>query len=97
MRFFSSGRSYNKLLDCVIGELVVCFSGSLNYLLQNCIAHCILLCCHGLVINFSIVLLIVGVCVFMFKLSWRLSMVTVVGLPVVMGISKLYGDYYEVW
>ena len=38
----------------------------------------------------------VGVCVFMFSLSWRLSMITVVGLPVIMSVSKLYGEYYEV-
>jgi len=38
----------------------------------------------------------VGVCVFMFKLSWRLSMITVVGLPVIMAISKFYGEFYGV-
>ena len=38
----------------------------------------------------------VGVCAFMFKLSWRLSMVTVIGLPIIMGVSKVYGTYYQV-
>ncbi len=38
----------------------------------------------------------VGYCVFMFKLSWQLSMVTVIGLPVVMVVSKAYGNYYKV-
>jgi len=40
--------------------------------------------------------IVVGVCIFMFKLSWRLSMITVVGLPVIMTVSKVYGDFYEV-
>jgi len=42
------------------------------------------------------VLVVVGVCIFMFKLSWRLSMITVVGLPVIMAISKIYGEFYGV-
>ena len=32
----------------------------------------------------------------MFKLSWRLSMITIVGLPVIMAVSKIYGEFYEV-
>jgi len=42
------------------------------------------------------VLVVVGVCIFMFKLSWRLSMITVVGLPVITAVSKLYGEFYGV-
>lgn len=39
---------------------------------------------------------VVGFVVFMFKLSWRLSLVTVVGLPVTMVVVDLYGEYYKV-
>ena len=42
------------------------------------------------------VLVVVGICIFMFKLSWRLSMITVVGLPVIMTVSKIYGEFYGV-
>jgi len=38
----------------------------------------------------------IGVCVFMFVLSWRLSIVTFAGLPLVFVISKVYGKYYKV-
>jgi ABC-type multidrug transport system fused ATPase/permease subunit len=37
-----------------------------------------------------------GVCIFMFKLSWRLSMVTVVGLPIMMILSEVYGQFLRV-
>nr|XP_039268092.1 ATP-binding cassette sub-family B member 9-like isoform X1 [Styela clava] len=37
----------------------------------------------------------VGTCVFMFSLSWRLTVVTFMGLPLVLGVSKLYGNYYK--
>ncbi|KAK1160166.1 ATP-binding cassette sub-family B member 9 [Acipenser oxyrinchus oxyrinchus] len=37
----------------------------------------------------------VGVCVFMFTLSWKLSLVTFMGFPFVMLVSKLYGKYYK--
>lgn len=37
----------------------------------------------------------IGVCAFMFTLSWRLSLVTVIGLPIIMGVSKAYGSYYQ--
>ncbi|CAH1801209.1 unnamed protein product [Owenia fusiformis] len=37
----------------------------------------------------------IGVCIFMFKLSWRLSMVTFIGLPIITAVSAVYGDYYE--
>ncbi|KAI0227571.1 ATP-binding cassette sub-family B member 9 [Lamellibrachia satsuma] len=37
----------------------------------------------------------VGVCVFMFTLSWRLSLITVIGLPIIMGVSNVYGTYYQ--
>ncbi|KAK6476482.1 ATP-binding cassette sub-family B member 9 [Huso huso] len=36
-----------------------------------------------------------GVCVFMFTLSWKLSLVTFMGFPFVMLVSKLYGKYYK--
>ena len=32
----------------------------------------------------------------MFKLSWQLSLVTVIGLPVIMVVSEAYGEYYKV-
>ncbi|XP_058889028.1 LOW QUALITY PROTEIN: ABC-type oligopeptide transporter ABCB9 [Acipenser ruthenus] len=37
----------------------------------------------------------VGVCVFMFTLSWKLSLITFMGFPFVMLVSKLYGKYYK--
>lgn len=37
----------------------------------------------------------IGTCVFMFKLSWKLTTVTLVGLPLVAFISDIYGDYYK--
>lgn len=37
----------------------------------------------------------IGTCVFMFKLSWKLSVVTLIGLPLVAFISDLYGEYYK--
>ena len=37
----------------------------------------------------------VGTCVFMFKLSWKLSVVTLIGLPLVAFISDIYGEYYK--
>jgi ABC-type multidrug transport system fused ATPase/permease subunit len=32
----------------------------------------------------------------MFGISWRLSMVTFMGLPIIITVSNLYGDYYKV-
>ena len=37
----------------------------------------------------------IGTCVFMFKLSWKLSIVVVVGLPLVALVSEVYGEYYK--
>ncbi|XP_013401168.1 ATP-binding cassette sub-family B member 9 isoform X1 [Lingula anatina] len=37
----------------------------------------------------------IGTCVFMFKLSWQLTLVTFIGLPIIIGFSTLYGEYYE--
>uniref|UniRef100_A0A8C4TLE6 ABC-type oligopeptide transporter ABCB9 n=1 Tax=Erpetoichthys calabaricus TaxID=27687 RepID=A0A8C4TLE6_ERPCA len=37
----------------------------------------------------------VGVCIFMFSLSWKLSLVTFMGFPLVMIVSELYGKYYK--
>lgn len=37
-----------------------------------------------------------GSLVFMFKLSWRLTTMNFIALPLIAVISKLYGDYYEV-
>ena len=49
---------------------------------------------NGLLI--FLIVISVGVVVFMVKLSWRLSMVTLIGLPIVMGVSSAYGQYYKV-
>jgi len=37
----------------------------------------------------------IGVFVFMLELSWRLTMITLIGLPIIIGVSKVYGVYYE--
>ncbi|ESO84652.1 hypothetical protein LOTGIDRAFT_179605 [Lottia gigantea] len=37
----------------------------------------------------------IGVIVFMFKLSWKMSLVTFAGLPIIIIVSKYYGTYYE--
>ncbi|CAG2229586.1 ABCB9 [Mytilus edulis] len=37
----------------------------------------------------------VGIIVFMFKLSWRLSLLTLIAFPIVLGVSKVYGEYYR--
>lgn len=37
-----------------------------------------------------------GVIVFMFSLSWQLSLVTFMGFPIIMLMSDLYGKYYKV-
>ncbi|XP_068695391.1 ABC-type oligopeptide transporter ABCB9-like [Montipora foliosa] len=37
----------------------------------------------------------IGTCIFMFKLSWKLSIVTLIGLPLVAFISDTFGDYYK--
>ncbi|XP_050780258.1 ABC-type oligopeptide transporter ABCB9 isoform X4 [Gopherus flavomarginatus] len=36
-----------------------------------------------------------GVIVFMFSLSWQLSLVTFMGFPIIMLVSDLYGKYYK--
>ncbi|XP_074916203.1 ABC-type oligopeptide transporter ABCB9 isoform X2 [Chelonoidis abingdonii] len=36
-----------------------------------------------------------GVIVFMFNLSWQLSLVTFMGFPIIMLVSDLYGKYYK--
>ncbi|EDO45926.1 predicted protein, partial [Nematostella vectensis] len=36
-----------------------------------------------------------GVCIFMFKLSWQLSVVTMIGLPLIAFLSEVYGNYYK--
>ena len=38
----------------------------------------------------------IGLCVFMFVLSWRMSILTFMGLPLVFAVSELYGNYYKV-
>ena len=38
----------------------------------------------------------IGVVFFMFKLSWRMSIVTLIGLPCIMAVSKVYGKKYKV-
>ncbi|XP_041079715.1 ATP-binding cassette sub-family B member 9 isoform X2 [Polyodon spathula] len=37
----------------------------------------------------------VGVCTFMFTLSWKLSLVTFMGFPFIMLVSKFYSKYYK--
>ncbi|KAJ3603555.1 hypothetical protein NHX12_028300 [Muraenolepis orangiensis] len=37
----------------------------------------------------------VGFFIFMFGLSWKLSLVTVMGFPFIAVVSKVYGDYYK--
>ena len=37
-----------------------------------------------------------GVCIFMFALSWRMSLLTFMGLPIVFAVSEVYGNYYKV-
>ena len=57
-------------------------------------------CIIGTYINFYFLMynreIAVGVCVFMFRISWRMSMVTVVGLPIIMAVSDAWGTYYQV-
>ncbi|XP_048848960.1 ATP-binding cassette sub-family B member 9 [Brienomyrus brachyistius] len=36
-----------------------------------------------------------GFCVFMFGMSWKLTLVTIMGFPFIAVISQLYGDYYK--
>ena len=36
-----------------------------------------------------------GTCVFMFKLSWKLSIVTLIGLPLIAFISEIFGNYFK--
>jgi ABC-type multidrug transport system fused ATPase/permease subunit len=38
----------------------------------------------------------VGALAFMFKLSWHLSLITFIAIPVIGLVSKLYGAYYDV-
>lgn len=37
-----------------------------------------------------------GFVIFMFGMSWKLTVVTVMGFPFIALISKLYGEYYKV-
>lgn len=39
---------------------------------------------------------VTGVVVFMFSLSWQLSLVTFMGFPIIMMVSNIYGKYYKV-
>ncbi|XP_024422695.2 ABC-type oligopeptide transporter ABCB9 [Desmodus rotundus] len=38
---------------------------------------------------------VTGVVVFMFSLSWQLSLVTFMGFPIIMLVSDIYGKYYK--
>lgn len=40
--------------------------------------------------------MLIGSVIFMFSLSWRLSMVTLIAIPLIFLISKVYGVYYDV-
>nr|CAB3219624.1 ATP-binding cassette sub-family B member 9-like [Phallusia mammillata] len=50
-------------------------------------------------LNFNVflrsVIKALGVCVFMFALSWRLFLVPFLGLPLIFAVSKVYGKYYK--
>ncbi|XP_015221600.2 ABC-type oligopeptide transporter ABCB9 isoform X1 [Lepisosteus oculatus] len=37
----------------------------------------------------------VGYCIFMFGMSWKLSLVTLMGFPFIAIVSKFYGEYYK--
>jgi ATP-binding cassette, subfamily B (MDR/TAP), member 9 len=39
---------------------------------------------------------LVGTMIFIFKLSWQLSLICFIGAPVVFAIGELYGKYYKV-
>lgn len=39
---------------------------------------------------------VTGVVVFMFSLSWQLSLLTFMGFPIIMTVSDIYGKYYKV-
>ncbi|VDD92071.1 unnamed protein product [Enterobius vermicularis] len=41
------------------------------------------------------VTMLFGSVIFMFSLSWRLSMVTLIAIPIIFLISKVYGVYYD--
>lgn len=36
-----------------------------------------------------------GMFMFMFGMSWKLSLVTIMGFPYIGVVSKLYGEYYK--
>ncbi|XP_071338055.1 ABC-type oligopeptide transporter ABCB9 isoform X2 [Trachinotus anak] len=36
-----------------------------------------------------------GVFIFMFRMSWKLTLVTIMGFPFIALVSKLYGEYYK--
>ena len=41
------------------------------------------------------VIRIIGILIFMAKLSWKLTIITLVGTPILVMISEAYGEYYE--
>lgn len=38
----------------------------------------------------------VGFFIFMFSMSWKLTLVTIMGFPFIAVVSKVYGEYYKV-
>lgn len=38
----------------------------------------------------------IGFFIFMFGMSWKLTLVTIMGFPFIAVISKVYGEYYKV-
>lgn len=38
----------------------------------------------------------VGFFIFMFGISWKLTLVTIMGFPFIAIVSQLYGEYYKV-
>ena len=38
----------------------------------------------------------VGGLAFMFKMSWQMSLITFIAMPLITIVSKIYGNYYDV-
>lgn len=38
----------------------------------------------------------IGFFIFMFGMSWKLTLVTIMGFPYIAVVSKMYGEYYKV-
>jgi len=53
--------------------------------------------CLGLNVNIFLrtIIKVVGACVFMFSLSWRMALLTMMSIPLIYAVSTIYGYYYE--